>query len=690
MIGRRRFLGYCTGASLSMFLPPVSGTSPSDAIPNVFPPLPPPKRLLAVPMASELPLDERVLVTSLQGLVNRRQPEIYFVQDDTDAHWLTYYDDRYGIGHDSLENTGRFLDTYAERASGYVVYDDAMLDSANVAVSMSGVWNVLPVSQRLVARMRDLGLKEFENFTGRWKTRYEAYRWALDHVFPYCSSNLLGAVCVDVSHWPSDSNWHYDYLAAQRMFTFDLSARVRDREDVALFHEICERTEGFGCIMGWRCTRCPEHEFVALAARHNLGVLCCLSTRNLTVHSAIPQSEEPYEQKHRTPDRVRKAEDKVYISFINTDGDATWSMLQVHSGRAFDPEYGTIPYSWGILPYAWDLMPGVLRCMYEKMTRNDYFFAASAGALYTYPHLLPDPRAYLELTRHYMDKTGLNIPYFTNWDDDHWWQEVELPSFVELAREEMPDTLGFVRGMGESAFERHFLDGGAPYIYCGEGIHRNSDVYQTLKDFIDANSIRPLFICCINNHTVKLEQYTNAIARLDSGVELVNLDELVSMIRAARANGQVPPDDLYPDKSALAELLQAEARAGWDSLCEGILQRAERARLTEQDFVAQNDDPVVALILERSSTPPADIVAFDAVYDAMFLTRAALNLRGIYVNEKANGVRDFLDTFRDVPDAGLIRELWELWLHWHETPMTYERACGYAHRVGSLTNVVDP
>ncbi|MCL4692698.1 MAG: hypothetical protein KJ060_09340, partial [Candidatus Hydrogenedentes bacterium] len=218
---------------------------------------------------------------------------------------------------------------------------------------------------------------------------------------------------------------------------------------------------------------------------------------------------------------------------------------------------------------------------------------------------------------------------------------------------------------------------------------RDSDVYQTLKDFIDANPIRPLFICCINNHTVKLDQYTNAISRLASEVELVNLDELMSMIRAARSNGQIPPDDLYSDKSALAKLLQSEAQSGWESLCNGILQRAGRALLTEPEFVAQNDDPVVALILERSSTPPADIVAFDAVYDAMFLTRAALNLRGIYVNEKAKGVRDFLDTFGEVPDAGLIRELWELWLHWHETPMTYERACGYAVRLGYLIRAID-
>jgi hypothetical protein len=187
-----------------------------------------------------------------------------------------------------------------------------------------------------------------------------------------------------------------------------------------------------------------------------------------------------------------------------------------------------------------------------------------------------------------------------------------------------------------------------------------------------------------------LDEYTKAMKKLSSDVELVNLDELMSMIQVAHANGQVAGEDLYPEKTGLKKLLQIEARAAWPNVRDGILDRAERARLSEQELVRQNNDPVVSLILERSSTPPADIVAFDAVYDSMALTKAALNLNGVYVNEKAKGVRDFLDTFGDLPDAGLIRELWELWLHWHETPMPYERGAGYAIRLGELAKSIAP
>ena len=82
-------------------------------------------------------------------------------------------------------------------------------------------------------------------------------------------------------------------------------------------------------------------------------------------------------------------------------------------------------------------------------------------------------------------------------------------------------------------------------------------------------------------------------------------------------------------------------------------------------------------------------MAFDAIYDSMFLTRAALNLKGIYVNEKAKGVRDFMDTFTDIKDVGVVRELWQRWLHWYQTPVSYYKACEYASRVGELALRLD-
>ena len=159
-----------------------------------------------------------------------------------------------------------------------------------------------------------------------------------------------------------------------------------------------------------------------------------------------------------TEDEVGPVENKVYIAFMNTDGDSLGSMLGLQSGRFKEPEHGRLPYTWAYLPLAYDLLPGVARYNYQLRKENDYFAASTCGAAYTYPYLLPGARDYLRYSRYYMEKTDLRAAYMANWDDDLWWQEMETPGFLEAMREELPGVLGFVRGIGDSFRLRHSRD----------------------------------------------------------------------------------------------------------------------------------------------------------------------------------------------------------------------------------------
>ncbi|MCA9450749.1 MAG: hypothetical protein KC931_26745, partial [Candidatus Omnitrophica bacterium] len=355
---------------------------------------------------------------------------------------------------------------------------------------------------------------------------------------------------------------------------------------------------------------------------------------------AIPRPSEPFEQDHAEPGEIGPVEKKIYISFMNTDGDSLSSMMRLQSGRFLEQEHGAFPYTWGFLPLAYDLMPGVARLNFEKKLPNDYFACATCGAVYTYPYLLPDTGAYLEYTAHYMNKTGLRTAYMSNWDDDFWWQEMEVPGFHEALCEALPDSLGFVRGMGESPFEPHLWGGCAPYIFCGEGIHSDSDVYETLIDFIEANTNRPLFIFCLVNHGTTLPRMKEAVDKLDpDAVELVRLDGFFRLLEKARDQGLVG-DELYPDKTGVQEILAKEARKAWPKKLAEILDHGERAKLSEKEFVATVEDSMTRLVLDRSKTPANDVIAFDAIWDSMHLVRLALNLRGINVNQKSKGVTD--------------------------------------------------
>ena len=171
--------------------------------------------------------------------------------------------------------------------------------------------------------------------------------------------------------------------------------------------------------------------------------------------------------------------------------------------------------TWGFLPLLADLAPAMYLYYINEMKDNDYMIAGPAGAGYTYSHMYADPRKFLRYSKFYMQKCGLEIVNITNWNDYTNWQEVDLPDFNPMLFQELDHCLGYVRGMGESAFEPHFNFGDKPYVFCGEGIHRNDkDDVDTIKSFIEANPNRPLFIFSLINIATKLERIQKVVDSL--------------------------------------------------------------------------------------------------------------------------------------------------------------------------------
>jgi len=70
---------------------------------------------------------------SLQGLVNRSAPRVYFLSrpEGSEKHWIDWYKD-YGLIAENL-SIDEFLVKYAREAKGYVVYDPRLPDTVNVA-----------------------------------------------------------------------------------------------------------------------------------------------------------------------------------------------------------------------------------------------------------------------------------------------------------------------------------------------------------------------------------------------------------------------------------------------------------------------------------------------------------------------------------------------------------------------------
>jgi len=649
----------------------------STTTPLILPTGKPPTKLWALKMTDDLSWAEKNLLTCFQGLVNRNQTRVYLIHSETDQFWLNYYQTEFGIDNEIVAEPNILLEKYAKELSGYIIYDQKMPHSLNLATTLGAIENALPVTKSLESHLSQFGLKQIADLTGRWQHLYDAYEWALQELQPHCHQNLVAQLCVHYPHWSMSTFTNRDYVMTHQIFSVDISSSERDKRDYALMKKIYQAYPEGALVLGWHCVRDKEHEAIALAAEFGHYGLCSLNSPNLTVHSSI-QLKAPTKITQRPLHKQDlKVENKVYIAYMATDGDAAWFVQNLIQTDWASPAHGQFKYSWGFLPLAVDLMPGMVQFYFEKMLPNDYFVAGPSGATYTYPHLHPHPEKFLKLSQHYLQQCGLTTVHITNWNDRDWWQEVDLPGFHEQLKKYLPDCVGYVRGMGESAFEPHYLAGGKPYIFCGEAIHRNSDIYQTMRDFIDACPNRPLFIFNLVNHSISMHQVKSEMDKFPTDeIELVNVDELLLLIEKAFEAGKIS-EELYPQKEGLERIMANEARNAWPAFYQELIEFQDKYKMGESTYL----EKLRATPIGLEQINAGEFLAFVTIWHGMKLVKLALESSGVYVNHKPTATRNFMREFHDLSEVALVEELQKLWDRWHQQTVSFSEGKVLAERL---------
>jgi hypothetical protein len=645
-----------------------------------------PEKLYVLDISDISDYHEQAMLYSYQGLINRKNTRIYYIDKAHDRFWLEYYNTTFGIDYEVISGSKELYKRFASEIDGYILYNPDNPHSQNLATTIGSIENLLPVIPQRESLMKELGLVKMNSAFNVTEDRIALYKNAKDKYLKACNQKLLAALCVHHPYWPVSTVKNRDYIMAHNIFAFDLSSSERDKSDYNLTKDIYTSVPEGAVVMGWHCVRDKEHEAIALSSEFGHYGMCNLHTSNLTVHSSIRLTDGfEFTQRKLKKDEL-SVEDKVYVAFMATDGDASWFMADLVETDWADPAHGQFKYNWGFLPLAYDLMPGTVKYYMENATDNDYFVAGPAGATYTYPHLHPDPVPFLEMSNEYMRKCGLTTVHMTNWNDRDWWQEVDIPSFNELLNSHLPDAMGFVRGMGESPFEDHYLGEGKPYIFCGEGIHKGSDVYQTMKDFIDACPNRPLFIYNLVNHSIRMSEIQREMNRFSKEeVEVVHLDELLCLADKAFVEGKIS-SDLFPDKTGLYSIIAKEANAAWPAFFDELKKLNDDIKEGEKAYMEMVSKTPVGV----EPITPGDFLAFTTIWNSMKLIKLALEGQGTYVNFKPAAAEMFLLTFKNVDDAQVVMELHELWSNWHDIDISFEEAQILTRRLYNVAKQVAP
>jgi hypothetical protein len=393
---------------------------------GLFPKSPTPARELVVADLRHASLEEQILLTSLQGLVNRTQPRLYFILNSfpgapsPDERWLTWLQERGDI--DSVrrvEEPLSLLDEFREAYRGVVVTDPFVPATTNVATMVAATEDLL-VAPPHVARVLKLPVRR--NLQGRWRTNAEAMQWAVDELWPKLNHHVLAYNAPD---WP----YLIDYLVAHKAFSFWISGPVDGgppagaplAEQFVIERLLAKAPPNVGCLgapYNGVGVGIGEGPGVSLLTRYGKFLAWSAQNANLSVHSGTsPHRRSPLLKEGGQGGRKPLDPDKVYVTLLVSDGDAPVNWYSFFAARYWDdPLRGTFPLTWSVGPSVYDLLPDLVDHYYSRANGTDCFVAACSGAGYCYPDAFASQYAdsdavfgsYLKLTDHAVRRLDLH------------------------------------------------------------------------------------------------------------------------------------------------------------------------------------------------------------------------------------------------------------------------------------------
>ena len=411
--------------------------------------------IAAAPEDTVLHYDALKLTSALQGLVNRNAPRliIRFLEGESasgvvniDDYWYEKISKRWRrVAEVKKEHSlAGVVNAFRDDVAGWVVWDPAVPATANVASTICGVEDLLPIraDSPLLERLRNAGV-EVEvkrSLVGMFdggesgSAKCDAYLWAKrEYLDPgKCHPSLMAFFIDGYTQRPGAPGFHYDdlpntklanhdYYIAHSAFFFDLLVWPDEKpvddpnQPLGADHDTLmqilksqyERNGGnsfttVGGFVSWNLkytehgpaggVRHPVHtewQYIAEFSAHNMILdadalgLACLPNASAYRHYPL---RERYKQRERPAQRP--LENKTYALVYMGDYDSgAW--LSRNIPRVWDdPARGEIPIAWAFNPNLSDRVPYVFDHIYATASPNDWFIGGDSGAGYLNPNLL--------------------------------------------------------------------------------------------------------------------------------------------------------------------------------------------------------------------------------------------------------------------------------------------------------------
>ncbi len=336
-------------------------------------------------LAQPLNQNAKLLLASLQGIVNRKQPRIFFIWNNDDAFCLDIMQRQ---GHTGtpipVGDPFTLLTTFQDEFRGAVVPDPNVYESPCIAVDFASADDLLVATPELAAKY-NLTIKE--DLRGRFKDNADALRYARETLLPRLNPYL--ALCLDPPLLGSQVD---DLIAARGMAFWVTGPKAQDRPGANEKAEYTEIAATFakmplGAVVRgywWHGDNMGLGEYPGVRLGSRFGKITTVSdyVGNYSVTSGIPLASVRQKPQPPAPKLNRS---KVYLAITMSDGDNLITWNNFWRDYFNDPLHGTFPIGYGMGPTLIDLSPPLVQWFYEHAAPTDEFLCDVSGVGYISP-----------------------------------------------------------------------------------------------------------------------------------------------------------------------------------------------------------------------------------------------------------------------------------------------------------------
>lgn len=334
---------------------------------------------------------ERLLVSTMMGILAKEKPRIYINLGGSYAQWLDDLTQNYGITVEraySYDVWGLFDHLKSNLISREYILCDLNDNSLNVANTLAGIWNTVAIDFTIETQLQQRGFTLKSDLRGKDESWCFANYWGdVDHNLILQQKEELPAL--------------RDYaVLAQSFIFYDGNS--------AFMRQVMDSATADAAMLGWGDASQGEDKFIQPASKSSVFTVPADHAWNLSVFSGIEKDS----LKQQTHGADRDSLGNVHtVTFIMSDGDNIQWLLNTFSTAEqwyASPLRGEFNMGWTISPSMIDLAPSVMSWIY-KNAKKDCFVSGVSGGGYMYPADFPALNTHTSRLNDYFKRCDLSI-----------------------------------------------------------------------------------------------------------------------------------------------------------------------------------------------------------------------------------------------------------------------------------------